>query len=148
MTNAPFAPAQRSNRPGRGEGHKALRKPAIAGNLERPLGLQPSQGRLAIDRGAEGRRRSGEADARVGRSALGDRKAVARQMRAIDVLAKPESKAASRSPQRPTSSIVRKDRRSETPLIRWLGSWLGDRAAQRPIAEVIGSASYPHSVSS
>jgi hypothetical protein len=46
------------------------------------------------------------------------------------------------------SSIVRKDKRSETPLIRRLGSWLGDRAAQRPIAEVIGSASYPHSVSS
>jgi hypothetical protein len=48
---------------------------------------------LAVDRGAQARWRSGETDARLGRIALGDRKAVARQVGAINVLAKPESKA-------------------------------------------------------
>ena len=61
----------------REQGHKAFRERVIAGNLKHALGLQPSQWRLAVDRGAEGRRRSGEANVRIGRIALLDRKAVA-----------------------------------------------------------------------
>ena len=46
------------------------------------------------------------------------------------------------------SIMVRNDSRIDTPLIGSVGSWRGLRAAQRPSAWTIGSASSPQSVAS